>query len=171
MFLDFANAFDIVDHRILLSKLQNYGIRGIAKDLFESYLTNHKQVVKIGNILSEQKFITCGVSHWSTLGPILFLQYINDIKNSSKILFNCWWHSSTLIINKKVEEIQMKNYNGELRHVSEWLNATLSKMSNKNNRQTWHKGHRGTHKRKGLCQILGCVNWKNTFLDIPHEPC
>ena len=65
----------------------------------------------------------------------------------------------------------MKNYNGELRHVSEWLNATLSKMSNKNNRQAWHKGHRGTHKRKGLCQIPGCVNWKNNFLDIPHEPC
>ena len=87
VFLDFANAFDIVDHRILLSKLQNYGIRGIARDLLESYLTNRKQVVKIGNILSEQKFITYGVPHSSILGPILFLQHISDIKNSSKFLF------------------------------------------------------------------------------------
>ena len=47
VFLDFAKAFDTVDHKIFLSKLQNYGIRGIAKDWFESYLTKHKQVVKI----------------------------------------------------------------------------------------------------------------------------
>ena len=77
VFLDFAKAFDTVDHRILLSKLQNYGIREVAKDWFESYLTNRKQVVKVDNILSEQKFITCGVSQGSILGPILFLLYIN----------------------------------------------------------------------------------------------
>ena len=83
VFLDFAKAFDTVGHRILLSKLQNYGIRGIAKDLFESYLTNRKQIVKIGNITSEQKFITCGVPQGIILGPIIFLLYINDIKISS----------------------------------------------------------------------------------------
>ena len=53
VFLDFEKAFDTVDHEILLSKLQSYGIRGIAKNLFESYLTNHKQAVKVGNVLSE----------------------------------------------------------------------------------------------------------------------
>ena len=85
VFLDFAKAFDTVDHKILLSKLQNYGIRGIAKDGFESYLTNHKPVVNIGNILSEQKFITCGVPQGSILGPTMVYQWsINGIKNSSK---------------------------------------------------------------------------------------
>ena len=60
----------------------------------------------------------------SILGPILFLLYINDIKNSSKILnfFLFADDTSTLLINKKVEEIE-KIYNEELRHVSEWLNA------------------------------------------------
>ena len=56
-----AKAFDTVDHKILLSKLQNYGLKEIAKNWFESYLTNCKQVVKVGNVLSEQKFITCRV--------------------------------------------------------------------------------------------------------------
>ena len=53
-----------------------------------------------------------------------FLLYINNIKNSSKILkfFLFADDTSTLLTNKKVEEIE-KTYNEELRHVSEWLNA------------------------------------------------
>ena len=86
MLLGFAKAFDTVDHKILLSKLQNYGVRAIAKNWFESYLTNSKQVVKVGNFFSEQKFITCRVAQGSILAPMLFLPYINYIKNSSKIL-------------------------------------------------------------------------------------
>ena len=106
------------------SKLRNYGIRGIAKNWFESYLINPKQVVKVGNVLSEQKFIACGVPQESTLGPTLFLLCINNIKNSSKILNFFLFADSTsnLLINKKVEEIE-KIYNEELRNVSEWLNA------------------------------------------------
>ena len=42
VFLEFAKAFDTVDHRTFLSKLQNYDVRGVAKDWFESYLTKHK---------------------------------------------------------------------------------------------------------------------------------
>ena len=61
-FLDFAKVFDIVDHRILPSNLLNYGIREIAKDWFESHLTIRKQVIKISNILSKEKFITWSVT-------------------------------------------------------------------------------------------------------------
>ena len=58
------------------------------------------------------------------LGPLLLPLYINDIKNSSKILkfFLFADNTSTLLINKKVEKIE-KFSNEELQHVSEWLNT------------------------------------------------
>ena len=58
----------------------------------------------------------------SILGPILFLLYIKNIKNSSKILnfFLFADETSNLLINKKVEEIE-KIYNEELTHVSKKL--------------------------------------------------
>ena len=45
IFLDFSKAFDIVNHNIMIEKLDYYGICGVTKDLFISYLTNRYQYV------------------------------------------------------------------------------------------------------------------------------
>jgi hypothetical protein len=52
---------DTVNHQILLSQLDKYGIRGTQLDWFKSYLMNRKQYVRIGNSDSEMLTITCGV--------------------------------------------------------------------------------------------------------------
>ncbi len=58
-----------------------YGIRGTALHLFQSYLSERKQICKLKNIMSEVANIACGVSQGSNLGPLLFLLYINDLPN------------------------------------------------------------------------------------------
>ena len=72
VFIDLEKAFDNVNHRILLSKLYHYGIRGNANSWFSSYLTHRSQTVTINEETSSKKLITCGVPQGSILGPLVF---------------------------------------------------------------------------------------------------
>ena len=86
IFLDFAKAFDTVNHLILLAKLEKYGIRGMPLKWFTSYLTNRQQYVSLDDTQSSLQTVRCGIPQGSSLGPLPFLLYINDIPNSSNKL-------------------------------------------------------------------------------------
>ena len=72
VFLDLKKASDTIDHKILLNKLEHFGIRGVAKKCFCSYLSNRKQFTYVNGCSSNLGIINISVPQGSVLGPILF---------------------------------------------------------------------------------------------------
>ena len=79
IYLDFAKAFDKVDHGILLHKLQKLGVHGELGKWLHSFLSNRKQRVTVRGTLSEASDVVSGVPQGSVLGPLLFLIMVGDI--------------------------------------------------------------------------------------------
>ena len=130
LLLDFSKAFDMVDHDILLVKLEHYGIRGSNLDWFRTYLKDRTQYVHVNDYSSERKTIAHGVPQGSVLGPTLFLLYINDLPLSTKLaeFFIFADDSNLLITASSCTELEEK-CNIVLHAVQSWVTQNGLKLN------------------------------------------
>ena len=120
-YIDLKKALNTVNHRILINKLQLYGIRDDILDWFRSYLQNQKQNIHINDTNSNIGSISCGVPQGSILGPLLFILNINDISHlMHTILFA---DDTTILIESDHVSTALKLMNKELQKLNTWLTA------------------------------------------------
>ena len=135
IFLDLFKAFDTIDHKILLHKLEHYEFCGVVIEWFKYDLSNRKKYVSYNSGESEQKDIVCGVPQGSILGPLLFILYVNDITNTSNVLeFILFADDTTILYSHPNIDNQINCKNEELKEVSNWFKANkLSVNASKTN--------------------------------------
>ena len=95
-----SKATDTLNHSILSDKLKFYGFRGTSINLIKHYLSNRNQCVEIDRFRSSYINISTGGPQGSILGLLLFIIYMNDLPNASR-LFKCiiYADDTTLIAN------------------------------------------------------------------------
>ena len=104
-----------MDHSIIISKLEHYGIRGIALQRFKNYWSNGYQIVKYKDNKSEKLMIKCGVPQGSVLGPLLFLLYVNDIyRCSEQLSFILFADDTNIFYQHKDINVLIETLNNEL---------------------------------------------------------
>ena len=129
VFIDLSKAFDTVHHSILLKKLELYGITDRNYAWIKSYLSNRLQYIQIDeNSRTEFCVVKRGVPQGSILGPLLFVLYVNDLKNASSVLNPIMFADDTnLFYTHSIIQKLFSTMNEELASINQWF--TSNKLS------------------------------------------
>ena len=129
IYLDFAKAYDKVDHGILLNKLKNIGINGKIGVWIHNFLSNRQQCVAVNVTTSSEAQVRIGIPQGSVLGPLLFLIHISDINYEiADSTVSCFADDTRILLGIKDEEdIQMlQNY---LHKLYKWADTNNMKFN------------------------------------------
>ena len=128
IYVDFAKAFDKVDHDILIQKLKNSGVEGKLLKWLIDFLSNRTQVVVVDDVVSYLAEVLSGVPQGTVLGPLLFLVYLNDLSNSINTCdFSCFADDTR--IYKAISYVhETALLQEDLLHVSDWAVANNMKL-------------------------------------------
>jgi hypothetical protein len=131
IYLDFAKAFDKVDHELLLAKTYNCGIQGKIHKWLETFLKNRTQSVIVDGAISSPLNVISGVPQGTVLGPILFLIMANDLSLSCKYTNISCFADDTRILATIKGEADVRNAQEDLDKVAMWADKNNMKF-NKN---------------------------------------
>ena len=121
--IDLSKAFYTLDHGILISKLKYYGLSDLSLNLIRNYLSNRKQYVYWDRTMSSYKGVSIGVPQGSILGPLLYIIYMADLNNSSKLFRYIFYaDDTTLYLNCDNNALNEEIINAELVKVVRWFN-------------------------------------------------
>jgi hypothetical protein len=123
IFLDLKKAFDVVSHKILLKKLKNLKITGMALSWFKSYLEGRKQQVEINGTLSDVHNLLISILQGSILGPILFLCFIKDLPNCTDLLTLLFADDTAGLVSGPDLHPLLAKANLELQKLGMWFRA------------------------------------------------
>jgi hypothetical protein len=130
VFLDLKRAFETIDRKILLQKLERYGVRGRALNFFESYLSERRQHCKFGGVCSSNEINELGVPQGTVIGPLLFILYINDIIKSVKFAKISLFADDTLLTISGDNVAEMTTQlNQDMEKLSKWMNYNKLKLN------------------------------------------
>ena len=134
LFLDLSNAFDSLDHDLLIGKLTNQGVQGTALELLKSYLNERSaQLTALGSI-SDSLPLEYGVPQGSVLGPLLFILYIRKLSNildSLELKHHIYADDTQLYVHFKENELDQTKARIEqaLYQVKIWLSSMSLKLN------------------------------------------
>ena len=128
VFLDISKAFDKVWHEGLLFKIKRLGITGKLLDWLKDYITDRHQKVVLNVVSSNLRYLTSGVPQGSTLGPLLFLIYVNDITENMECTMNLF-ADDTSIQQKLTDLTSFSPIKRDLERLSKYGNSWLLKFN------------------------------------------
>lgn len=122
VFVDLQKAFDTVNHQLLLSSLDEMGIRGLPLKLLTDYLAERYVKMRIENEISEPLLLRAGVPQGSVLGPTLYFLFINNIRYIGlKGQYTIYADDTSITYHSKTCEDLTRKVNSDLRTYYSWL--------------------------------------------------
>jgi hypothetical protein len=169
VFIDLKKAFDTVSVSILVRRLEDIGVRALK--LFNSYLRERTQAVRLGNYHSDVENVTFGVPQGSVLGPTLFLIYINELcklKIEGGQIFAYADDTAVVFSGPTWETVKNITEHGMM-VIAEWLTTNLLTLNtSKTNYICFTANQRSQPKLGFQIKLHRCGNVQHCFCDCPY---